>query len=84
MTTIPRLPGITIVASGGDASGATRTVSGYLTAASAKEFGAALPEGWYCDDATLSSNCAVEPMMTLWYYVQDMALNGTAHQQAPT
>jgi hypothetical protein len=26
MTTIPRLPGITIVASGGDASGATRTV----------------------------------------------------------
>jgi hypothetical protein len=44
---------------------------------SAHESGATLPEGWYCDDATSSSDCAVEPMMTLWYHVQNMALNGT-------
>jgi hypothetical protein len=25
----------------------------------------------------LSPDCAVEPMMTLWYHVRDMALNGT-------
>jgi hypothetical protein len=44
---------------------------------SSHEAGDKLPQGWYCDDATSSQNCRVEPMMTLLYHVHDMALNGT-------
>jgi len=44
---------------------------------SAHEAGDTLPPGWYCDDATSSDHCRVEPMMTLLYHVGDMALNGT-------
>jgi hypothetical protein len=44
---------------------------------SSHEAGGKLPRGWYCDDATLSRDCRVEPMMTLLYHVHDMTLNGT-------
>lgn len=55
-------------------STATSTV---WTWRSSHESGDTLPQGWYCDDATMSSHCRVEPMMTLWYHVQRMALNGS-------
>jgi hypothetical protein len=44
---------------------------------SSHEAGGTLPHGWYCDDATASRHCRVEPMMTLLYNVHGMALNGT-------
>jgi hypothetical protein len=44
---------------------------------SSHEAGDKLPQGWYCDDATSSRDCRVEPMMTLLYDVHGMALNGT-------
>lgn len=44
---------------------------------SSHESGDRLPPGWYCDDATFTRHCRVEPMMTLLYNVHGLALNGT-------
>jgi hypothetical protein len=44
---------------------------------SSHQSGDTLPQGWYCNDATVSQDCRVEPMMTLLYHVHGMALKGT-------
>lgn len=55
-------------------SNASRTV---WTWRSVSQSGGRLPMGWYCNDATRSVHCRVEPMMTLRYHVQGMSLTGS-------
>lgn len=62
-------------------STATRTV---WTWRSAHQAGAQLPPGWWCGTGPVSPTgtgsraCAAEPMMTLRYQVQNLALDGSA------